>query len=189
MRCWSIPGEYCLEHIVKTDIHKVIGFFKLNYPNVEVRKTLAQFLSENYSKAQDTIDDSISVQLVDALREGNVDEFIELLKYYLAAVDYSLSSRITEYYFEFAVSNIINMLGLVCVNEVHTARGRMDSVIYAGEYIYILELKVDKPAENALRQIKEKDYGLIYKNSGKKIVKVGLVFSRETRNIVEWKIA
>jgi hypothetical protein len=79
------------------------------------------------------------------------------------------------------------MLGLVCVNEVHTANGRMDSVIFAGDYIYILEFKTDKPVEDALWQIEEKDYASIYSDKGKKLVKIGIVFSREARNIVEWK--
>jgi len=42
--------------------------------------------------------------------------------------------------------------------------------------------------EDAVRQLKEKDYGLIYADSGKKLVEIGVVFSRETRNIVEWAI-
>jgi hypothetical protein len=112
---------------------------------------------------------------------------MNLLKIYLQKVDYSLSSKITEYYFEFAVSNIINMLGLVCVNEVHTANGRMDSVIFAGNYIYILEFRIDKPVEDAMWQIEEKDYAMIYADNGKKLVKTGIIFNREARNIVEWK--
>ena len=69
---------------------------------------------------------------ISALLEGKPEEFICLLRPCLGRVDYSLSSKITEFYFEFAVSNIINMLGLECRNEVHTANGRMDSVIFAG---------------------------------------------------------
>jgi hypothetical protein len=65
----------------------------------------------------------------------------------------------------------------------------MDSVIFAGNYIYIFEFKVDKPVKNALRQIKKKDYALMFAKSGKEIVKIGVVFSRDTRNIVEWKRA
>jgi hypothetical protein len=163
------------------------GFYTLNYPNVEVRKSLAQFLAENYSRGQAAFDSSAHTQFLDALFEGNVDEFMNTLKWYMGNIDYSLSSKITEFYVEFAVSNIINMLGLVCTNEVHTANGRMDSVIFAGDYIYIFEFKVDKPVETALRQIKEKDYALMYSKSGKKIVKAGIVFSREARNIIEWK--
>ena len=181
------PLLYQAGYLTISDYDERTGYYRLNYPNVEVRKTFAEFLSENYSNAETTLNKSVSVRLVDSLLEGRPDEFMNLLKVYLQKVDYSLSGKITEYYFEFAVSNIINMLGLVCKNEVHTANGRMDSVIFAGECIYILEFKVDKPVTDAMWQIEDKDYALIYSGSGKKIVKIGVVFSRETRNIIEWK--
>ena len=181
------PLLYQAGYLTITDYDERTGFYKLNYPNVEVRQTLATFLSGNYSKAEENLRGSVSVRLLDFLLAGKTDNFMNLLKIYLQRVDYSLSSKITEYYFEFAVSNIINMLGLVCVNEAHTANGRMDSVIFAGDYIYILEFKTDKPIEDALWQIEEKDYALIYADSGKKLVKIGVIFSRENRNIVEWK--
>jgi hypothetical protein len=180
------PLLYQAGYLTITDYDERTGIYKLNYPNIEVRQTFAEFLSGNYSKSRGIIDESISTKFIDSLLTGKIDDFMNLLKMYLQRVDYSLSSQITEFYFEFAVSNIINMLGLVCVNEVHTANGRMDSVIHAGEYIHIIEFKVDKPVEDALWQIEEKDYGLIYADSGKKIVKVGVVFSREARNILEW---
>jgi len=182
-----IPLLYQAGYLTISDYDERTGYYELNYPNIEIRKTLAQFLAATYSKAESALKKSVSVRLVDFLLDGKADDFMNLLKIYLQRVDYSLSSRITEYYFEFAVSNIINMLGLVCVNEAHTANGRMDSVIFAGAYIYIFEFKTDKPIEDALWQIEEKDYALIYADSGKKIVKVGVVFSRETRNIIEWK--
>jgi hypothetical protein len=182
-----VPLLYQTGYLTISDYDEQTGFYKLDYPNTEVRKTFAAFLASHYSQAQTVFNVSASVKFVDALLAGDVDGFMNLLKWYLANVDYSLSSRITEYYVEFAVSNIINLLGLICKNEAHTANGRMDSVIEAGDYVYILEFKVDKPVENALTQIKEKDYALIYANSGKKIVKIGIIFSRKERNIVEWK--
>jgi len=36
-------------------------------------------------------------------------------------------------------------------------------------------------------QIEDKDYASIYADSGKKIIKIGIIFSRELRNIVEFK--
>ena len=113
---------------------------------------------------------------------------MEALKVYLHQIDYSLSSKITEYYFEFAVSNIFNMLGVVCKNEVHTATGKIDSVIFTPKKIYLFEFKVDKPIETALKQIKNKDYALLYAKDGREIVKIAVVFSREERNILNWQI-
>jgi len=182
------PLLYQAGYLTIEDYDERTGLYKLNYPNVEIRQSMAEFLASNYSDAKVTVRDSSAVEFAQSLLDGDPDGFMNQLKVYLAKVDYSLSSKITEYYFEFAVSNIVNMLGLVCKNEVHTANGRMDSVVFAGEYIYIFEFKVDKPVEDAVRQLKEKDYGLIYADSGKKLVEIGVVFSRETRNIVEWAI-
>ena len=182
------PLLYQAGYLTIYDYDEITGYYKLNYPNVEVRKTLAQFLSDKYSRVELTLKQSVSARFVKSLLDGKPEDFMNLLKIYLQKVDYSLSSKITEYYFEFAISNIINMLGLVCVNEVHTANGRMDSVIFAGDYIYILEFKTDKPVEDALWQIEDKDYALMYADSGKELVKVGVVFSREMRNIIEWKL-
>ena len=184
-----IPLLYQTGYLTISDYDEQTDSYKLNYPNIEVRQTFAQFLSEHYSREQYALADSAAIQFVNALRSGNAEEFMELLKWYLSTVDYSLSSRINEFYVEFAVSNIINMLGLVCANEVHTANGRMDSVIFANGYIYIIEFKVDKPVESAIRQIKKKDYALKYANSGKTIIKIGAVFSRKERNIIKWKLA
>jgi len=182
------PLLYQAGYLTISDYESRTGAYKLNYPNIDVRKTFAEFLAQNYSESQTILAKSISIDFVDALLEGSVERFIELLKWYLHTVDYSLSSKITESYVEFAISNIINMLGLVCINEAHTANGSMDSVVFTRERIYIFEFKVDKPVEVALWQMKRKDYALLYERDGREIVKIGVVFSRESRNIVEWKI-
>ncbi|MCL2804909.1 MAG: ATP-binding protein [Treponema sp.] len=182
------PLLYQAGYLTISGYDAITGYYKLNYPNVEVRQSLAKFLSRQYSKTDEILKKSTSSKLVKSLLEGKPQEFFTMLKMYLNKVDYSLSSKITEYYFEFAVSNIINMLGLRCCNEVHTANGRIDSVIFAGQYIYIFEFKIDKPVEDAMWQIEDKDYASIYADSGKKLVKVGVVFSREKRNIVEWAV-
>ena len=182
------PLLYQAGYLTISEYDEQIGTYKLDYPNVEVRQSLAKFLSNSYSKADGAIKKSTSTKLVKSLLAGKPEDFMELLKQYLLRVDYSLSSKITEYYFEFAVSNIINMLGLECKNEAHTANGRMDSVIFAGSYIYIFEFKVDKPVEDALWQLEEKDYASIYSGRGKEVVEIGVVFSRETRNIIEWEV-
>jgi len=181
------PLLYQAGYLTISEYDEISGTYKLTYPNIEVRKSLAQFLAANYSREEKTVSSSVSVRLVKALYDGKPDGFLTLLKLYLNKVDYSLSSKITEYYFEFAVSNIINMLGLECKNEVHTANGRMDSVVFAGDNIYVFEFKVDKPIEDAMWQLEDKDYAAIYSDSGKKITEIGVIFSRENRNIVEWQ--
>jgi hypothetical protein len=75
---------------------------------------------------------------------------------------------------------------------VQTADGRIDSVVEVGDYVYCFEFKLRRKgasvsAEDALGQIDSKDYLLPWRGSGKKLVKVGVVFDTEKRNIGEWK--
>jgi len=182
------PLLYQAGYLTITDFDEESGLYRLNFPNVEVRKTFSEFLANNYSEVTSTMRNTISREFVKALTKGDLNKFFDLLKQYLHTVDYSLSSKITEYYFEFAVSNIMNMLGLHCINEAHTAAGRMVTVVFTRERIYIFEYKVDKPVEKAIWQMESRDYALLYANDGRKIVKVGIVFSRQLRNIVEWKV-
>ena len=53
--------------------------------------------------------------------------------------------------------------------------------------IYLFEFKVDKSAEEALRQIEEKQYWQRFAAEEKPIHLVGVSFSKEKRNIVDWK--
>ena len=182
------PLLYQAGYLTISEYDETTGLYTLTYPNIEVRQSLAKFLSNSYSRAEDAITKSASIKLVRSLLDGKPEDFMILLKSYLNKVDYSLSSKITEYYFEFAVSNIINMLGLKCKAEVHTANGRMDVVIFAGDYLYVFEFKVDKPVEDALWQLEEKDYAAFYSDSGKNIMEIGVVFSREQRNIIKWEV-
>ena len=56
------------------------------------------------------------------------------------------------------------------------------------DYIYIIELKRDGSAEEALAQIEEKGYDKPFLASGKKIVKLAINFSSKTRCVDGWKI-
>ena len=53
--------------------------------------------------------------------------------------------------------------------------------------IYVIELKYDKSADEALQQIEKKGYARKYALEGRPVTKVGLAFSSAERNITEWK--
>jgi len=46
---------------------------------------------------------------------------------------------------------------------------------------------MDQAADIAIAQIKEKGYATPYLSDGKPITLIGINFSKEERNIVEWK--
>ena len=61
-------------------------------------------------------------------------------------------------------------------------------VIKTQDYIYILEFKLDKSADDALQQIKDKQYAKPFEQDGRKIYEIGINFSTSTKRIESWKI-
>jgi hypothetical protein len=55
--------------------------------------------------------------------------------------------------------------------------------------MFVFEFKLDGngTADTALKQIDDKGYLVPYSASGKKLVKIGAVFDKETRTLGEWK--
>lgn len=67
--------------------------------------------------------------------------------------------------------------------EYHTSRGRIDLVLQTDKFIYIMEFKLNGTAEEALQQINDKHYALPFETDGRRLFKIGVNFSAETRNI------
>ena len=72
--------------------------------------------------------------------------------------------------------------------ERHTSNGRMDIVVQTDQYVYIMELKMDASADEALQQIEDKGYAKPFAADTRKLFKIGVGFSSETRRIKEWRI-
>ena len=49
-----------------------------------------------------------------------------------------------------------------------------------------MEFKLDGTAEEAIKQINEKHYALPFEADGRRLFKIGVNFSSETRNIEKW---
>lgn len=51
-----------------------------------------------------------------------------------------------------------------------------------------MEFKLDGTAEEALQQINDKHYALPFASDERKLFKIGVNFSAETRNIEKWVV-
>ena len=84
------------------------------------------------------------------------------------------------------MDHVPDVLGLIYV-EIHTPTGRVDIVLQTKTTLYLFELKLNKSAETAMRQINLKDYKSRFALCGLPIVKVGISFDPEKRTIGEWQ--
>ena len=61
-------------------------------------------------------------------------------------------------------------------------------VLKTDRYIYVMEFKFDGSAEEALKQIEEREYAAPFANDPRQLLKAGVNFSSKTRNIDCWVV-
>ena len=83
---------------------------------------------------------------------------------------------------------IFNLLGAYIKVEEDSAIGRADVVLHMPDTIYVMELKYDKSADEALQQIDDKGYLIPYSADGKRLFKIGVNYDSNQRTIGDWII-
>jgi hypothetical protein len=187
----AVPVLYQSGYLTISGYDEEQNCYLLDYPNEEVRASFAASLVEEYLRVGGECRQTLGIKLTDALFRGDAGGAVESLEPFFASIPYDLTAN-NENYYQTAVHLVFTMLGLRCRSEVRIAAGRIDTLVEAGNYVYCFEFKLGGKgkavsAEDALRQIDGKDYLLPWRGSGKKLVKVGVVFDAGTRNIGEWK--
>ena len=119
-------------------------------------------------------------------RDNVIAPFIEALKVFFAGVPYMIDDK-DEHHFHAMLYTLFVSFGADVVAEDLSAKGRADLTLKMPKGIYIIELKYDDTADNALKQIDERGYSTKYALDGRSITKVGISFSSKERNITEWK--
>ena len=72
--------------------------------------------------------------------------------------------------------------------EVRSAKGRADAIVQTPNYVYVFEFKLNGTAEEALLQMNEQGYAKPFMADLRKVLKVGVEFSAETRNVKRWLV-
>ena len=162
--------------------------YKLGIPNREVEQGLFLFLMGAYMEQDSDNGNRTMRDMTLFLKKGEPLEFLERLKSFLSSIGYPITQNKSELFFEQGLYIILRVLGLHVHSELTTSNGRIDLFIETEKYIYVIELKLDKPAKDALSQINEKNYCLPWKFDGRKIYKIGITFSSAQRNITDWII-
>lgn len=97
--------------------------------------------------------------------------------------------RDTELHYQNVLFIVFRLMGFFTHAEYHTSQGRIDMVVKTPQYIYVMEFKFEGSAEDAIAQIESRNYALPFMSDGRKVYKIGVNFSAETRNIDRWIVA
>ena len=82
---------------------------------------------------------------------------------------------------------IFMLVGIKVQSQVRTADGRLDILLTTSKRNYLIELKLNRSAREALAQIDSKDYALAVTNK-LPVTKIGINFSTDTGTIADWMI-
>ena len=193
--------ENALPILFQSGYLTIIGYikearlYKLGFPNDEVRYGFLENLLPAYSSLP-LGDTGKSVwKFVQDIREGKVDSFMERMRSIIAGIPYDdfpkEKLKLREQNYQTAVYLIFALMGQFVQTEVHCATGRADAVVITVDTVYIFEFKLcgNSNAEDAINQIKEKNYAAKYQVDGKKVVLIGSSFDEDARTIRDWQIA
>ena len=159
--------------------------YTLDFPNREVRESFLHDLAPVYSGLREDQAGSAQIAAITALYDHDVPKFLKALRTFFSNIPYSLTDRQNEQMWQTIVYVILRLIGVSAEGEVQTNDGRIDLVAKTPDDIYIVEFKLDRPAAEAMAQIKGRDYAGKYALSQKRITLIGISFSAEKRTIVE----
>ena len=169
--------------------------FQLGYPNEEVRFGFLQELLPLYVNIRRDDVRATVLKLYRALRSGDIAEAMVQISEILAGIIYgnipsSEKGRpLREQYYQSVLYAVFRLLGVHAQAEVVCATGRIDMLVLTRQHVYIFEFKVNTQgtAQDAIDQIKDREYFRAVSAEGRPVHLVGVSFDEKTRNVGEWK--
>src|SRR5574344_21879 len=164
--------------------------YLLDFPNEEVRSGFVSLLASDYFNSDKTPSSWID-DILDALENGDVEDFMRKMTSLLSSVTYRFQRKQDafecERYFQYTFYLIMQMIGHYnTMVEKETSEGRIDCVVECLDYVYVMEFKMDGSAQSALEQIRERGYTKPYLTDKRKVFSIGVNFSSEKGTIEEY---
>ena len=182
-----IPLLYQSGYITIKNYDEELDLYTLNIPNKEVRIGLMKSLLPHYvgSKAPETT--TMVAYLSRDIRNGDMDTALRRLQTFLSTIPQCDNTKYEGHYQQ-VFYIIFSLLGYYVDVEVRTPRGRVDIVLRTKTTLYVMELKLDKSAGEAMEQIDLKNYPERFALCGLPVVKVAVSFDSERCTIGDWEI-
>ena len=183
------PLLYQSGYITIKDYNRAYNYYTLDVPNKEVKVGLTKALIPSYVTRNTLATTNTARRIAQALDKRDMDGALRLLQTFLGTIPYCENTNYEGHYQQllFVVFSLLTDF-LVDV-EVHTPNGRVDIVLLTRTDLYLIELKLNKTAQEAIRQIDLKDYRQRFALCGKPVTKVGINFDAEKKTIGNWVIA
>ena len=168
--------------------------FTLGFPNAEVKVGFMEnFLSTMMGVNQSSR--GFADDFYFSLNNRDINGAMKAMQAFYASIPYLEFGQkeledIAKYeaYYQVLTYVVFSTINCRTFTEVKAALGRTDLVVFLSDTIYVMELKTRGTAQEALDCINSRDYAIPYQTDGRKVVKIGIAFSKETRTVEDWQI-
>ena len=168
-------------------------YYRLGYPNLEVRQTLNESLL-CYLVQDRTRQTANSERLYDLLEANDFDGLQTLFHAFFASIPYEwyTNNDIAQYegYYASVFYSYFASLGLDVRVEDSSSHGRTDMAVLFNGNVYLFEFKVVEMASAgaALAQLQERRYADKYRALGQPIYLIAVEFSKDERNVAAFDV-
>ena len=192
----ALPLLYQSGYMTIKDYDFLGQVYTLGIPNKEVRVGFTEGLLPAVAGVRGgDVQMGFAIRFWRALRAKDTDLALRELRAYLEGLPYVEGFKkkleevvVAEGFYEWTFYLIFSMLNVYVQTQVKCARGRADMVVFMPDTIYVMELKLNGTAQEALDQINNKGYAQRYATDPRPVVKVGMGFSIEKRALTDYRI-
>ncbi len=183
-----IPVLYQSGYITIKDYDPDSELYTLGIPNREVRIGMGQSLVE-YVKARPGSNDYLR-KVYFQLRRGaaTLSDFMAVLRDFFSAIPYDVAND-NERHYQAILYAVLASFGAEIRVEERTAAGRADLVLLMPQDIYVIELKYGHTAQEAIEQLRAKDYAAKWRHDGRPVRLLAINISKDTRTVDDWLLA
>lgn len=184
-----LPVLYQSGYLTIKSYHREDDIYTLGFPNKEVRTGFASSLYRVVTST--TSDDRMRSALMLVYnrfhRDNDLEAFIAAVKTFYTSLPYQWEhDNRNEHYYHALLYTLFTSFGADVRAEESTARGCSDLTLLMPRAIYVVELKYDHPAQEAIDQIVRHGYAGKYRSNGRPVTLVGISISSQEHNIAEW---
>ncbi len=156
------------------------GISSLGFPNIEVQASLQRYILGILLKLDINEISTLSGDLFNAFSHEDIDKVTSILQTLYSHIPSILHIPKEKFYHSLVII-AFQACGLKTLAEYSTADGSIDLVLELPKTLYIIEIKFNKSAKNALHQIETKEYFRPFLQTEKTIHLLGLNFTRKTQ--------
>jgi hypothetical protein len=168
----------------------IFNIYTLSYPNEEVKSSFLSHLLNSYLEDKSDKSSRLLTNLMSILQNRELDKLQTYINTAFSSIPYDLWQKDNEHFYHAIIHLLFRLMGVYIQSEVHVKDGRADALIQIEEGIFCMEFKLDKTAQEALDQIKNKGYLNEFKHQDKPCYAIGINFSSQEKKVEEiiWEL-